>query len=394
MKTQKIALLAGIIGGLAISGPAGAGAVLKIDDEASLNLGFRIQALTILSDLDIDGDGSFDDDTNFRIRRGRFRLAAKVNKNVSAFIQTESADGGSMNFIDAWINLKYNNWAQLFVGEHMAPSSRQATTSSGALMAIGRPGNNTKNLTWGARALSRFSTATVGETNDPMISGKNAVRDDGMTFFGTGSFDDKTHLKYYAGIYDGVNNASTDDDSLRFTTRAQLNLFDAEPGYFNSSTYLGKKKTVGFGVSYDTQSDVQDKMGGGTADYSYWSIDAFTDWPVGEGYLTAEAAFSNLDLDDASASAIQSQGDGWYFQAGYYINQWQPWIEFESWDGDAATSNAGDYDSYRFGISYFLKGHNANVKLGFEKFDSDVVFGGTNNEDSIDTIVLGFYTTY
>ena len=214
-----------------------------------------------------------------------------------------------------------------------------------------------------------------------------------MTFFGSGSFSDTTHLKDYAGVYDGVQNATTDDDNLRTTMRAQLNFFDAEAGYFNLSTYLGKKKTVGFGISFDAQDEVQDATAGGAGDYEYYSVDAFVDWPLGPGYLTAEAAYSDLDLDDATQAASQSQGDGYYIQAGYYINQWQPWFLYEEWDGDSSINDAGDYDSFRIGVSYFFKGHNANVKVGYEKFSSDVNFSNTT-EDEIETFVLGFYTTY
>lgn len=401
MKTPRIAIFAGVAIGLLAGGPSWAGAKLKIDDEASIDLGFRVQALSIQREVDLDGDGSFDDDTDFRVRRARFRLKGVVNKYVSAFIQTEAADdeggaGSDMRVIDSWVALTYNNWAQLFAGQHMSPSSRMVTTSSGALMTIDRPGMNTKSLTWGTRSTFRFATSTYGDS-DAGLRGDNAVRDVGLTFFGSGSFNDTTHLKYYLGAYDGVQDATTDDDEVRFTTRAQLNLFDPEPGYFNSSTYLGKKKTLAFGISYDVQDSVQDAVDGqgaiiGTGDYEFLSLDAFADWPVGPGFLTAEAAYSDLDLDDANASSSQSQGDGYYFQAGYYINQWQPWFEYETWDGDA-DSDLGDYDSYRIGISYFFKGHNANIKLGLEKMEPDQNFSGTTEDDTT-TLVLGFYTTY
>jgi hypothetical protein len=397
MKTPRIALLAGVAAGLVVGSPAWAGAKLKIDDDSSIDLGFRVQAYTMMTDTDLDGDGSFDDETDFRVRRARLRAKLTVNKYVAAFIQTESADdaggsGADMRVIDSWVNLKYNNWAQLFAGQHMAPASRQTVTGSGAMMAIDRPGNNTKNLTWGARSLSKFSTTTYADSNDSTIAGDNAVRDVGMTFFGTGSFSDTMHLKYYAGMYDGVQKGTTDDDNLRTTVRAQMNFFDAEPGYFNNSTYLGTKKTIAIGASYDMQDEVQNATAGGLGDYEYWSVDAFMDWPLGPGAITAEAAFSDLDLDDATTAASQAQGDGYYFQAGYYINQWQPWFEYEEWDGDA-DSDLGDYDSFRVGISYFIKGHNANIKLGYEKFSPDQNFTGTN-EDEIETILLGFYTTY
>jgi hypothetical protein len=415
-KIRKVALTAGIAAGLFASGPSWGGAILKIDDDSSIDLGFRVQAYSMMTDTDLDGDGSFDDETDFRVRRARLRVKLTVNQYVSAFIQTESADdaggsGADMRVIDSWVNLKYSNWVQLFAGQHMSPASRQTTTGSGAMMAIDRPGNNTKNLTWGARALSKFSTTTYGDSNDPAIFGDNAVRDVGLTFFGTGSFGDSMHLKYYAGVYDGVQNTQnvdtdgdgtidfrkTDDDNLRTTFRAQLNFFDAEPGYFNNSTYLGKKRTIGIGASYDSQDEVENSVNNagnpnGYGDYEYWSVDAFMDWPLGPGALTAEAAYSELDLDDATQRATQSQGDGWYFQTGYYINKWQPWFEIESWSSDDS-GDLGSYDSYRVGITYYFKGHNANVKLGFESFEPEEEFSGTS-EDKIETFLLGFYTTF
>jgi hypothetical protein len=398
MKSSKIALMAGVAAGLLASAPSWAGAKLKIDDESMIDLGFRVQSLMIQREVDLDGDGSWDDDTDFRVRRARLRAKLDVNQYISAFIQTEAADdeggtGSDMRVIDSWINLKYNNWLQLQSGQTMAPSSRQTTTSSGAMMTIDRPGINTKNLTWGTRSTYRFATSTLSQT-DAGLRGDNAVRDVGAVLWGTGSFSDTMHLKYYAGMFDGVQDADTDDNNLRFTGRVQFNMFDAEPGYYNLSTYLGGKKTLGFGASYDMQDEVANNtLSGGTADYEFWSVDAFMDWPLGPGSLTVEAAYSDLDLDRFDEEAAQAQGNGWYVQAGYYINKWQPWVEYEEWDGDAFSGDFGNYSQYRVGVSYFFKGHNANVKLGYEYTDPDENFSGTT-EDDTNTIVLGFYTTY
>lgn len=397
MKVWNLARLVAVAIGLLTAGSVWAGAELKIDDESSINLGFRVQAYTVFTESDLDDDDSFESLTDFRVRRARLRLLGKINSQISAFIQTEFADdaggsGGDMRVIDAFVRVNYNKWAQIYAGQNMAPSSRQSTTSSGAMMTIDRPGNNTKNLTWGTRSLGRFSTTTISDT-DGGLRGDNAVRDMGVTLFGSGSLSDTSHLKYYLGFYDGVQNGTDNSDkNLRMTARAQFNLFDSEPGYYNSSTYLGKKKTLGFGISYDVQDEVQDATAGGYGDYSYYSVDAFMEWPMGDGTLTAEVAFSDLDLDGANANALRSEGDGFYVQAGYFRNGWQPWVEYETWDSAAATGQ-GDYDAYRVGISYYFKGQNANVKFGLESFNSDNVFSGTT-EDSINTIVLGFFTTY
>ena len=264
-------------------------------------------------------------------------------------------------------------------------------------MAMDRPGNNTKNLTWGTRALRNFSTATVGDTASSLNGqATNSVRDMGVTLFGSGSLSDTSHLKYYFGMYDGIQVSGNSDRNLRMTGRVQLNFVDAEAGYYNLSTYLGKKKTLGFGVSYDVQDEVQVSDGrpppAATATTAYYSVDAFAEWPMGDGTLTAEAAFSDLDLDGANGNALRSEGDGFYVQAGYFMNNWQPWVEYETWDS-AASSGQGDYDSFRIGVTYFFKGHNANVKAGFESFSSDINFSGSS-EDSATSFILGFYITY
>ena len=405
MKTPKfLAVTTGLIASLVIAAPAWAGAELKIDDESSINLGFRAQVLAKFIESDLGSDGSLDNFTDFQVRRARIRVSGKINKHISAFLQTElgsSASGGGrdVRMIDAFVKINYNPWSQIIAGINMAPSSRQTTTGSGGLMTMDRPGNNYKNLTWGTRALRNFSTATVN-TTDGGIRGNVDVRDVGVTLFGSGSMNDTSHVKYYFGMYDGIQVSSNSDRNLRMTARAQVNFGDAEAGYYNTSTYLGKKKTLAFGVSYDVQDEIQVADGSGMlssgayGDYAYYSVDAFAEYPMGDGTLTAEAAFSNLDLDGADLAALQAEGDGFYLQAGYFLkNNWQPWIAYETWDSEA-TSGSGDYDAFRVGISYFFKGHNANVKAGFEQFHSDLPFGGSGNDDTTNAFFVGFYVTY
>ena len=72
--------------------------------------------------------------------------------------------------------------------------------------------------------------------------------------------------------------------------------------------------------------------------------------------------------------------------------KWQPWFLYDSWSADAA-SGKGSFDLFRVGVSYFMKGHNANLKIGFESFNADANIG-SSNEDSIQSLVIGFYTTY
>jgi hypothetical protein len=376
---------------------------VKIKDEKSgtvVDLGGRLQYLTLFN------DSSFDNDVEYKVRRARIRLGITPHPWWKMFLQTEFSNdsvnsGGDVRLIDAFITFKPRDWFQLIGGERMAPASRENLTSSGALMTIDRPGSNNYTLTWGLRGQTQFNNSAISGTRGGSV-GDVSVRDLGVTLFGSTSTSDKLHFKYYAGASDG-STARTGDDDERFTVRAQVNYGDAEPGYFGLSTYLGKKQTLAFGAAYDTQSDfAADSVTGESVDYKYWTVDAFAEQPIGPGTVTFEAAYSDLDLDDTqnplgnsigdplsgAVNADQTQGSGYYAQAGYYIDKWQPWALYEDWDSDG-NNDAGDWSAYRVGLSYFFAGHNANVKVGYENTDNK-----TPGSNDIQTFVLGAYITF
>ena len=382
-RTLALTLTAGL---LLFLGAAAAQAGFKLvdaDGNQKIDLGFRLQVLGKFTDRDLNGDGKFESTDDFQIRRARFRLKGTINEHFGMFFQTD-VSGNDVRMIDAYIHLKKDAKVQAFIGQHLAPSSRQTITSSGALMAMDRPGLIYKALTWGGRALTTFDTATFTDSAAG-FSGSAQVRDTGITFHGVSS-KDKTHFKYYLGVYDGLPAGGT--DSLRTTGRLQLNFGDAEPSYYSISTYLGKKDTFSIGASYDNQSDVAGSLTPRT-DYTYWNFDVFAEKPAGGGSISFESAYHDLDLDNAN---LQAQGDGFYVQLGYYKSKWQPWVLFEDWSS-AAASGKGGYDMFRVGVSYFMAGHNANVKIGFESFSADTNIG-SSSEDTIESLVIGLYTTY
>ncbi len=387
MKRTTVITLAGFLLLLLGAGAAQAGfKLVDADGNQKIDLGFRLQVLGISTERDLDGDGDYESFDDFRIRRARFRLKGTVNKHFGMFFQTD-VGGNDIVMIDAYIHLQKDAKFQAFLGQHLAPTSRQTITSSGALLAMDRPGLIYKALTWGGRALTTFNTATYGDS-DSGIRGPAQVRDTGVTLFGVNT-GDGSHFKWYAGIYDGTSAAGT--DSERLTGRFQFNFGDPEPSYYSIATYLGKKDTMGFGASYDTQSDVAGSRTPQT-DYTYWNVDFFVEKPTGGGgALNIEGAYHDLDLDGAN---LQSQGDGFYVQGGLLMNggKWQVWGLYENWSADAA-SGKGSYDLWRTGFSYFMKGHNANFKVGYENFSADANIG-SSNEDSIGSLVVGLYTTY
>ena len=388
MKRRSVALiLAGLVM-LFVATAAHAGFKLKdADGNEKIDLGFRLQVLTIFSESDRDGDGDFESFDDFRIRRARFRLKGTVTPHFGMFFQTDVA-GNDIQMIDAYIHLKKDARLQAFLGQHLPPSNRQNITSSGTLLAADRPNIIYKTLTWGARILNGFATATRPDT-DSGIRGTAQVRDTGVTLFGVNEVGSNAHFKYHLGYYDGIS--APGKDSERTTGRIQFNFGDPEPSYYSVATYLGKKNTLAIGASYDTQSDVGTASGSFQSDYDYYSVDIFGEKPVGNGSLTFEAAYSDLDL---ASRAPRVEGDGFYVQAGYLIRKekWQPWFMYEEWNADDPTGR-GSGEAFRIGLSYFIAGHNANFKIGYESVSADTNFPSTS-EDGLDTLLIGFYTTY
>lgn len=378
---------------------ATAGAKLKIDDESSIDLGFRVQAMYLNNDKDYRSNKD-----EFRLRRARFRLKGDITKWVTAFLQTEAGldEGGTgedMRLIDAWAMVKPHELLNITAGLHMPATTRENLTSSGALLAIDRPGINNKLMGWGNSGRAAFNTGSLGGTGGG-LGGDGNVRDRGVSLFGKSSFDAGTHFKYYLGVFEGSTYRQS--DSERLAGRVQVNFFDPEPGYFQAATYLGKKMTVAIGLGFDKQNSVaSDSVTGEAVDYRLWSLDGFAELPVARGSLTAEGAFTTLKLDGpgnvmaASPSgstlgvaARQVAGKGYYVQLGYYQNKWQPWVAFESWNADSVGSE-GDWDAWKGGVSYYIKGHNAAIKVGYESVDNK-----TSGQVGADTFAIGLYTTY
>jgi hypothetical protein len=410
--TRKKEGLLGLLVGILLVWPSVSWSVVtvQIDQNSNLELGFRLQT-QFISSSNINADAAGDHEEEFDLRRARIWLEGNVTKWFEFFIQIGNNIGPgtdkeseNVSLIDGFINLHLFDFAQIIMGEHMAPAGREHLTTSDAMMAIDRPGITGYNLTWGLNGGAVFNTAAF-EDGDLDLEGDANIRDIGATLFGSTSFNEFVHAKYYVGAYNGIQFRNNGEDKERVTARVQLNLFEPEPAYYNLSTYLGEKKTVAIGASIDHQQRIaRDTVTDNNINYIWYSIDAFADIPVGPGSTTFEAGYTNLDLEGSTSlrdsasgppkNAKETEGKGLYVQTGYYLENLnlQPWALFERWDCDAS-DDVGSWSAWRVGLSYFFKGHKANVKVGFEQFRADEKIGGTANKN-IESFLIGFYLSY
>ncbi len=403
MNPRCIALAAASLA-IAVPLTADAGAKIKIDDQTNIELGVRLQTQLFFTEANVDpADPEFEQQSSFLIRRARLKFRANYSTWLTTYVQSDyeeqAGTSSDMRIIDAYVLLKPHPLAWVYVGQNMAPALRANVTSSGAFLALDRPGITYRSLSWGARGKYAFTNTTFGDSNSRLLSqGRANVRDLGVTLFGNHSFTDSAHLKYYLGAYDGAQSAS--EDNLRFTGRVQLNLLGKEAGYYNDGTYLGEKRTIGIGASYDTQNAVAlDQATSGKVDYALWSVDLFTEMPLPVGSLSAEVGYADLDLGGggtlataggtALGNASQSQGSGLYGQVGYHFKNIQPWVAYEEWKSDAAT-DLGSFKAYRAGLNYYLKGTDVKAVVGYERFEPEVPLSG-GAQDTVQSFILGLY---
>lgn len=370
-----------------------------------ISLRTRIQPVYYYSDNPVIADR---DTHDFRIRRARLSIKAGLENRYFTYLQTgysEDPNNGSADakIIDAYVYFKANKNFNLYAGQFLAPALRQNVTSAGSLLTFDRPGVIYKSLSWGTRALAKFSSLTMNNT-DAGLRGTVDVRDIGVMAINTHSFSEKFHYKIYASVTEGARTASGE----RGIIRGQLNFGNAESGHFNHSSYLGKKETFSLGLSWDTQPNVAfDSTNEKLVDYELLSVDAFWEKKIAASALNLEAAWITLDLDNAgvlsdpnnmtpisSNAAVQSQGSGYYIQSALIFRRWQPWLGLESWQSDAE-DETGSYDGIRLGFTYYLQGQQANIKFGIEKISAKQAFSTRLAEtDSITTISGGIFFTF
>jgi hypothetical protein len=378
--------------------------IKTLPDDVKIDVGARMQMLFLQTDNDLISER---DKRDFMVRRARIRVKGQYSDWLKVAIQSEMSEepkssSADARIIDAYLHIDRSKETQFFLGQHLVPSLRQNITHAGSLLSIDRPSISSKSLTWGTKAKTRFSTQTMSNTNAG-LKGTVGVRDIGITAFGHLSHSENTHFKYYIGSYDGAESAAAE----RYTARAQLNLGDAESSYYNASSYKGKKSTLAFGLSIDSQSSVaRNSFTEKQVNYQLLSADFFTEKPIGKGSATFECAYIQLDLDDAQSLSNQAlssvisnidvrsaQGEGFYLQGSYTINSWQPWFGWEQWESNAS-DKSGSFSNTRLGISYYLEGDKANIKLGLENNQAEQAFSNSiGDDDSSVTIAVGLFIT-
>lgn len=319
-----------------LSAPVLAGPTLKIDETKWISIGGGLRSSFISEDRAAP-NGS-DRSLDFAVDSVRLYLNGQVHKDIKLTFNTEkdSANNSAARVLDAIVRIEPSDVFNVWLGRFLPPSDR--SNLSGPYYIA----------TWDFPIVQNYPALFAG-------------RDDGAAAWGqTGG----GMFKYQAGAFQGRNGVGTSNrgDDLLYSGRLTLNLWDPEPGYYNSSTYYGEKQILAFGLAAMTQ-----KNGAGTAgapgDFSGWNLDALMEKNLGAGTLSLEGAYYSYDKNKVIDAAL-FQGNGYMARAGYLFNtkvgigKLMPQVRFQSLDLDGATEKRNRYD---LELHYVIDGHNARV---------------------------------
>jgi hypothetical protein len=351
-------------------GPRPAPASLKIETPtSSLKLGVLLQP-----QYEIAGSGTLNGTShNLFVRRTRILLGATLFKNLEVFIDTDYADlfkgtqdtglknTPGMNVQDAFGTFKAIGDALKFdFGYMLPPSTHNAVQGAGTLYSWDYFSNSFKN------------SAVFNSSGNPV------GRDAGVQVRGL-LLDN--HLEYRVGIFQGRRNSVATDGAMppvatkvgarnmfRVAGRVQVNVLDPETGFFYAGTYLGAKKVLSFGATYDFQDS-----------YKHFGGDALLDMPVGPGVLTAQVNVVHYDGDDF-IPALPKQ-TAFMGEVGYLFDDanLSPIARFEhaafSPPGGAASSKE---DRFGGGLGFWPYGHAFNLKAFVMRVKNDAQPHGFN----------------
>jgi hypothetical protein len=227
---------------------------------------------------------------NFFVRRARILVGGTLFKSFEYFVETDypnlfkagttgdplTKNSPGMNIQDFVITWKaMGDLLKVDMGFMLPPMSHNSLQSAASLLA------------WDYFA-NTFTHSNAFSTPAPAIS--PVGRDGGLQLrsLAAGGMVD-ARLGLFQGQRDAANMAGVvgSRNFPRITGRLQVNLLDPETGYYYAGTYLGAKRILSVGASFDIQPHNDFEQS-----YKYWDVDAIVDMPLGPGVFSAQINYA------------------------------------------------------------------------------------------------------
>ncbi|MEO2136262.1 MAG: porin [bacterium] len=326
------------------------------DGSYSLGVGLRASYNSVEDGAPSGADRSND----FNLETLRLYGSGSLNDYIS-FEGNVDATEDDVKLLDAVVKVKLNDLFEVWGGRFLPPSDRSNLSGPYFLNA------------WTFPIAQKYPAIFAGRDNGVAVWGQT----------GGGAF------KYQVGAFEGSQGVNNDEDNPLFAGRLTLNLWDPEPGYYNSSTYYGSKDVLAIGLVAMSQSDgAGDGISGGTGDFNGWNIDVLAEKNLEMGVATLEGAFYDYDSDGATGGT--AEGDGFFVLASWLCpetssigpleGKWQPMFRWQEYENEADTDAT---ELWELGVNYIMDGHNSRMSLVFGEEDP----AGTG--DSFNSVRLG-----
>jgi hypothetical protein len=305
------------------------------DQKTNLKIGFLLQPqFESLETADESATSK-----NIFLRRFRILFGGKIADKWTYFFETDSPnvgkgtgtsgtkDAGTIYMQDAFVTYNHNDAFKVDVGMLLLAQSHNHIQSAASLLPVD----------YGAYTFVE-STPTA----------ERVGRDYGVQFRG---LPFKQHFEYRLGVFSGVRGTDSANE-LRVAGRGTWFPFAAEAGYFYTGTFLGQKRMVAIGGSFDKQKS-----------YGMYGFDAFYEQPINKGQQGFTVQFDYNRVDGGTFLTALPKQDNMMVEAAFHFGKgkFSPFVQYAARNYD--TSTTADQNQLQAGIAWWLAGHNRNLKF-------------------------------
>lgn len=376
--------LALALGALLTVPAAYAGPTITFGEEGSLQIDYALQAWAHRSSYtSADHDG---DDYDFYLRRNRLTFSGQQSDLIGFYTTIEAAndsragrDDREIYFRDAYVTLDFSDAARFIVGRFKNTFSRENLEACMDSLSLDR---------------GDISYTPFGGT-----------RDSGAALWGNLA---DAAFQYRVMLADGREGAFVPKSTPRITTRVHWSPLDAEYEYGYLGTYLGERRVFTLGAAYDYQSgvaysDYPNRTG--LEDYRAWTVDAFFEYPLRIGTVTASAAWFNFNLGNAinaspdEALPFNTELTGYYAKAGYLLpgklgpGRVQAYLRYDDAEY-GLTGGELDRRLYTAGLNYLVDGQRFKLTLEHQRSEFARPHPSNHVLQDNDRTTLAFQFTY
>jgi hypothetical protein len=294
----------------------------------------------------------------------RLYFGAKITDNISVEFNTEisntdhtvagvagltGASGGvadDVRLLDAFVEYKWNDYFHIRFGRHLPASDRYNLDGPYYQNSYDFPG-----------VVQRHPNKAIG-------------RVEGLTYWGQykgGKF--KWQLSAFEGT-EVPGGANDDPDHLAYSGRLTFNFWEPEPGFYNSSTFYGKKDVLAIGLVMFHQSDAVGTVAE-PSDFTSWNVDFLLEKNFGWGTIDIEAAYFDYNRHKAAGSVTAiADGQAWTAGFSYLYPEKIGWgypqfvSRYQAFDPtDNLTTSQWTESKLELGLHYIIQDHNAKIAL-------------------------------